>query len=284
MKILTSYKNGFVDTFRNVRLVTIVYLFVLVPVLLVALSYWSAFRTAMDGFISPGKLLGGFDYTAYTELTKIEGDRISASYVQATWLVVFYLFVSIFITAGTIFILTNRDVKSSLSAFVTGGSRYFWRFLKLKFYFIFIQIFFAAIVWVPFAMIMKFSEDGTLNEKKIFFDLLPFLIIHALIFLYFFTISNYSKMIIVAEDTRKVLGSMWSATKFVSSKFFGAYTLTILLLVIPVLLIVIYWKFEPDPASRWAIFFILIVQQIFIFLRSFMRIWFLAGQVEYYRS
>jgi len=284
MKILTSYKNGFSNTFRNVHLITIVYLFVLIPVLLIALSYWSAFRKAIDDFISPGKLLSGFDYTAYTELMRFEGDRISASQVQAVWLVVFYLFVSLFITAGTLFILTNKDTKSNLASFVSGGSRYFWRFLKLKLYFIFIQLLFAALVWVPFAIMIKFSEEGSFNEKKMFFTLLPFFIIHFLMLIYLFTINNYTKIIIVAEDTRKVLGSLWNATKFVSRKFFGAYTLTILLSIIPILLIIFYWKLDLNATSGWTIFFILIVQQIFVFLRSYMRIWFLAGQVDYYRS
>ena len=284
MKILNAYTSGFRETVTRLRLVTIVYLFILIPSLLIAMAYLSAFSKATGFYLAPEKLMNGFDYTTYTELMKFEGDGISAIVKQAFWLVVFYVPVSLFVTGGILHLLVNKDRRTGLAEFVSGGAGYFWRILKLKFYFSFIQMFFAFIIYLPFGIMIFLAEPGTFNEKEIFFKLLPFLIVHLIVAIYLFTIVNYAKIIIVSKDTRKVLRSLWEAVTFVTRRFAGAYSLTLLLSVIPLLLIYLYFKVFgfSSPESGWAVFGAFIVQQVFLWLRAAMRIWFLAGQTEYY--
>ena len=285
MKILKAYKNGFGATLGQLRLVTVAYLFLLLPVLLLAFSYHSAFSEAMDSFIMPGRLLKGFDFTAFTELIKIYGDKITASYTYAYWLVVFYFFVSLFVTAGIIFSLKNPERKGNLVSVVTGGSRYFWRFLKLKFYFFIVNLIIVAIIYLPPGMFYFFKYSGTGNERTAFFFFLPVVIFHILVMIFVFTINNYTKFILVFDDTRKVLRSIWAATKFVSGKFFGTYGLAVLLFVVPVIVIILYRNLSGSlqMTSGLMILLAFVVQQFFVWLRVSFKVWFLAGQLEYFK-
>ena len=284
MKIIKAYKNGLNDTLKHLRLATTSYLFLLIPGLLLALPYRHFFASAVNSYITPENLLKGFDYTAYAELMRFEGDKILASTTNAVWLVIFFVFVSLFITAGILHVISGNH-KGTLANFVTGGTHYFWRFLKLKIYFLPVHLVMAIIIYAPFAIMFKSRLDSAFNEKEMFFLFLPFLIVHFLVLIYLFTINNYSKIIIVENDSRKVLGSLWEAVKFVSGKFFGTYTLTLLLSLVPVVLLVIYWNLSGvmQPDSAGMIFIVFIIQQFYLWLRSAMKIWLMAGQVEYHR-
>jgi hypothetical protein len=284
MKIIKAYKGGLKTTLRNLRLITVGYLFLLIPALLIALPYRAAFKGAMGTFIAPGKLLQGFDFTAYMEMLNFEGDKISASTSQAIFLVFFYIFVSLFISAGIIFSLNNNGSKGNLLSVVTGGSRFYWRFLKLNFYSMVVHLIIAAMIYVPFAILIKSSINQGATEKDMFFTFLPFGIFHLIVMLYLFTINNYAKFALVHNNSRKVLRSLWSAVKFVTWRFFGVYTLTLLLLIVPALLFYSFMKIggSMDMTSGLMILMVFIVQQIYVWLRVACKVWFLGGQFEYY--
>ena len=284
MKIIKAYKSGFKTTLSNLRLITVGYLFLLLPGLLIALSYHSAFKSAMNSFISPGKLLAGFDYTTFAEMMKYEGDKINGAASQASILVLFYLFVSLFISGGIIFSLNSKETKGNLLSLVTGGSRFFWRFLKLNFYSMIIHLILAAIIYTPFAILMKLSAEQATTEKSTFFLFLPFGIFHLIVMIYLFTINSYAKFALVHNNSRKVIRSLWTALKFVTLKFFGAYTLALLLLATLLLLLWGYVKIGGSlkMTSGLMILVVFIVQQIYVWVRVAGKVWFLSAQFEYY--
>lgn len=284
MKIIKAYKNGFKVTISNLRLITVGYLFLLIPGLLIALAYWSSFKSAIGNFIAPGNLLNGFDYTTYTELMRFEGEKISAATTQAILLVVFYVFVSLFISGGIVYSLNNKSSKGNFLSMLTGGSRFFWRFLKLNLYTFIIHLIIAAIIYIPFAILVKGSLEHAETEKYIFFLFLPFGIIHLILMIYLFTINNYAKFALVHNNSRKVIRLLWAAIKFVTVKICSTYTLTLLLLVVPLLFLFGYMKFSGSfgISSAITIIIVFIVQQVSVWLRMANKIWFLSGQFEYY--
>ena len=284
MKILKAYKSGFKATVSNLKLITVGYLFLLIPGLLIALPYKASFKAAMGRFIAPGKLLEGFDFTAYLEMLNFEGGKIGASISQVFYLIVFYIFVSLFISAGIIYSLNNKSSKGNLLSVVTGGSRFYWRFLKLNFYSMIVHLIIAAMIYVPFSILVSISTEQAATEKDIFFLFLPFGIFHLIVMLYLFTINNYAKFALAHNNSRKVLRSLWSAVKFVTWRFFGAYTLTLLLLIVPAFLFYSFMKIggSMDMTSGLMILMVFIVQQIYVWLRVACKVWFLGGQFEYY--
>ncbi|MCF6357271.1 MAG: hypothetical protein L3J54_05635, partial [Draconibacterium sp.] len=229
MKIIKAYKSGLKTSLNSLQLITIGYLFLLIPALFIALSYWSSFKSAIGNFMSPGNLLNGFDYSAFKELMRFEGEKISAVTSQGFLLVIFYVFVALFISGGIIFSLNNKNSKSNLLSVLTGGSRFFWRFLKLNFYSLVVHLIIMAIIYLPFAILVISSFESAATEKSTFFLFLPFGIFHLIVMLYLFTINNYAKFALVHNNSPKVLSSLWTAAKFVTRKFFNTYSLALLL-------------------------------------------------------
>ncbi len=278
MKIIKAYKSGFKVTINSLRLITIGYLFLLIPGLLIALAYWSSFKSAIGNFIAPGNLLKGFDYTAYTELMRFEGEKINAAISQAFLLVIFYIFVGLFISGGIIFSLNDKNSKSNLLSMLTGGSRFFWRFLKLNLYSMVVHLIIMAIIYLPFTILVISSFEGAATEKSAFFLFLPFGVFHLIVMLYLFTINNYAKFALVHNNSQKVLRSLWMAAKFVTRKFFNTYSLALLLLIVPIIFLFVYMKISGilEMNSGLMILIVFLVQQIYVWLRMANKVWFLS--------
>ena len=284
MKILKAYSSGFVTTLKRFRLIGLAYLFLLVPGLLVAFPFLSNFKSATAQFISPGKLLEGYDYTAFTELIDFYGDGIKSVLSQASWLIIFYILISVFVTGAILHILNDKKQKAKFMVFLRGGSKYFWRFFRLSVIFIILQVLIALIVYLPFSILVGNSFEHAATEKSTFFLFLPFGFIHLMLAVYLHLISNYTRFILVHENSRIVLRAIWNSIKFVSAKFFGTYGLAILLFIIPALLLVGYFKFseQVEMTSGLLIFLVFLAQQFYIWLRIATRVWAYASQFDYY--
>ena len=284
MKILKVYAVGFTSIIKRFRLISLAYLSLLIPALLVALPFRSYFTKAMSQYISPGKLLTGFDYTAFSELMNFRGDEIKAAFSQSFWLFIFYFFISVFVTGAIIHILQDKEKKAKFINFISGGSKYFWRFLRLSIIFFILHALVAVIIYVPFGIMVKNTFKHAATEKSTFFLFLPFGIVHLLIAIYLWLISNYTRFIIVQTGSRLVLKSIWKALKFVSSHFFGTYGLILLLFIFPLLLMMVYFKASAnvEMTSGLLIFTGFLIQQFYFWLREATRVWAYASQFDYY--
>jgi hypothetical protein len=284
MKILKVYAVGFTTIIKRFRLISLAYLSLLIPALIVALPFHSYFIKATSQYISPGKLLAGFDYTAYSELINFRGDEIKAAFSQSFWLLIFYFFISVFVSGAILHILQDREKKAKFLNFITGGSKYFWRFLRLSIIFFILHALVAIIIYVAFGIMVKNAFEHAATEKSTFFLFLPFLVVHLLIAIYLLIISNYSRFIIVQTGSRLVLKSIWKALKFISSKFFGTYGLILLLFIFPLLFLMIYLKASThvEMTSGLMIFFAFLIQQFYIWLKEAFRIWTYSSQFDYY--
>lgn len=284
MKILKAYSSGLVTTLKRFRLISLAYLFLLIPGLLVAFPFLSNFKSASSQFISPGKLLEGFDYTAYSELMDFYGDGIKSVLSQASWLIMFYILISVFVTGAILHVLNDKKQKAKFMIFLSGGSKYFWRFFRLSVIFIILQVLIALIVYLPFSILVGNSFEHAATEKSTFFLFLPFGFIHLLLAVYLHLISNYTRFILVHDNSRIVLRAIWNAIKFVSARFFGTYGLAILLFIFPVLLLFGYFKFseQVEMTSGLLIFLVFLAQQFYIWLRMATRVWAYASQFDYY--
>ncbi len=284
MKILKVYAVGFTTIIKRFRLISLAYLSLLIPALMVALPFHSYFQKAMSQYISPGKLLSGFDYTAYSELMNFRGDEIKAVFSQSFWLLILYFFISIFITGAILHVLQDKERKAKFITFLTGGSKYFWRFFRLSIIFLIIHALVALILYIPFGIMVKNAFEHAATERSVFFLFLPFGIIHLFIAIYLWVVSNYTKFIIVHKGSRLVLKSIWEALKFVSAKFLGTYGLILLLFLFPLLLMMLYYKASVniEVTSGLLIFMVFLMQQIYLWLREATRVWAYSSQFDYY--
>lgn len=284
MNILHAYSKGFKDTVRSLRMVSWYYLITLLLGLTLVIPYHGVLQEAAGHSMDTVKLLKGFDYTVFKEITHFHGEGIQAFFTAGFWLVLLFMIIGTFLAGGILDQLMARDRRFSPSAFFAGCGKWFWRFLRLMFYHLIVQILVAAIVYGPMAFVLIRKFQNGANEPQLFHTILPFVILHLLIALYFLIIADYARISIVATGTKKVFKQYWRSLAFVSSRFFGTYGLYLLLLVVP---LVTLWVFSGisrnvNVNTGMMVLVMLLVQQLFIWLRSGFRIWIYAAQAEYY--
>ncbi len=285
MNILNAYFTGFRHTARSWRMVSWYYLVTLLLGLILAVPFHGILREAAGKSMDTIRLLKGFDYTVFREITHFHGAGIRAFYSAGLWMVLLFMIVGAFLAGGILDQLMQKERKFSLSAFFAGCGRWFWRFLRVTFYHLIIQVLVAAIVYVPMGLIVFRKFRGGAAEPQMFHTLLVFLILHLVIALYFLIIADYTRIAIVATGTKKVFKQYWRSLAFVSRRFFATYGLYLMLMVIPLITVYLLkitkaWNID----SAGMVLVMLLMQQLFLWLRSGYRVWIYASQTAYFRT
>ncbi len=286
MNILQVYAKGFKSTVHTLCMVTLVYLITLVTGLSLVIPFRSALQEASGMSMNVAGLLKDFDYTTFREVMHFHGDGIRAFMGAGFWVALFFVLIGIFLNGGIVGQVIQGKRNYTLTGFLADGGRWFWRFFRVSLYNLIIQVLVIAIVYVPMVLILAGKFKGGASEPQLFHTLLIFLVIHLIIAVYFMIIADYTRISIVGTGTKKVFKQFWRSLKFVSCRFFGTYGLYLILLVVPAITVYIYFKISGamHVDAALLILLMLLVQQVFIWLRSGYRVWIFASQAKYYRT
>ncbi len=285
MKILKSYTHGFNKARASVKIVSIIY----GCTLLLGLIVFGAFNTQITGSVSARmemyKLLRDFDFTVYSDFMNNYGDIVRPFITQLIWFGVFYFFFTVFFAGGVLKYFEGSSIKSKAQAFFAGSAKYFFRFLCLGIYVLLFQLIVFAIIALIFSSIFT-KAVNTATEPTIFTILLIWLGLHLAFFILISIISDYAKIILVKEDSKKVWRVLVTGLKFTFKKIYVVYPLYILLLIFPAALTLIYFGLDDMIGMRSGItvFVMLIVQQIFIWFRLFSKVWILGSEFELFND
>ena len=283
MTILKDYLSGLRLASRSLKMTTMIYVINLLFALALAIPFYGVITNAAHGSLQVNKLLEGFNYTAMQEFMDSTKGSISLLFKEGIWLAILYLLLSIFMAGGILKTLDN-GANFKGKEFFANGSKFFFRFLRLTLYFILIHVLVILIIYLPLSLIMGALAKNAESEKALFYAAITGGGLYILIFIYLLIVAHYTRFMIITEDSTKVLKKIWTSVKFVSRKFFSTYPLYLLLLANLVLLILVY-KFLSGVVgmtSGFTIFIMFLLQQIFIWSRIWLKIWFYSSQLEYY--
>jgi len=283
MTIIQNYLSGLRLASRSLKMTTLIYVINLIFALALAIPFYGVITNAAHGSLQVNKLLEGFNYTAFQEFTDSAKVSIGLLFKEGIWLAILYLLLSIFMAGGILKTLDNGAVFKGRE-FFANGSKFFFRFLRLTLYFIIIHALVILIIWLPTSIIIATLAKNADSEKALFYAAIFGGGLHILIFIYLLIVAHYTRFMIITEDTTKVLKKIWASLKFVSRKFFSTYPLYLLLLVNLVLLVLVF-KFLSGVigmTTGFTIFFMFLLQQMFIWSRIWLKIWFYGSQLEYY--
>ncbi|TSA34144.1 MAG: hypothetical protein D4R64_12640, partial [Porphyromonadaceae bacterium] len=140
MKAISSFIYGFSATIKSFRMIVLIYLCYLVITLLLAIPFYGLFRSIAGNSQLPDSLMNGFDATAIRELLN-NGGKAFGFYLKAfmPWIFIFLLF-QVYLNGGIFSRVSNPRGKFTISLFHQHGRKYFWRYLKLVFYFLIIHL------------------------------------------------------------------------------------------------------------------------------------------------
>ncbi|HCT30634.1 MAG TPA: hypothetical protein DIW31_07835 [Bacteroidales bacterium] len=260
----------------------LIYSINLILALLVIFPLLSFLKAGFGNSMLPDAMLKGFDFTSFTEfLRSVKG--MSNNIVQARWMILFYFVVSIFFAGGMLFVFAKSE-KFSIKTFLNGCVHYFFRFFKLFFYMLIFNLLDTLVVYLPLSLIINGVSDSVASEASLFYIVLFGVLIHLVLFIILQMIAYYTKIRIVSEDSRKVFRSIFKSIKFVFKNFISTFSLFLLQLVVPILLIVVilFLNNTIGMTSAITILIMFILQQMFVFSRVFVRMWIYASQFILY--
>ncbi|GAB4141154.1 MAG: hypothetical protein Fur0015_10970 [Ignavibacteriales bacterium] len=284
MRIKTSLSNGFFTTLSLVRLVLVIYVITFVFGLFLGV----AFNLSMSSFKFTPMLSGlfsDFDFTIFSEFMNANGKSVTPFINSMIVFSFFYLLLEILFAGGLIGKLFSPGKKIKMAKFFASGVRYFWRFTKLFFYKILsLLIIFAVVITVASAI--SGSSAGNAVET----DYVKVAVIATILFLVFFiiisAISDYAKIFIVGENIKSVWTSIKSAFRFIIRNFItgvGLYKVGLFIFIILTIFYLLLSDIIP-VANMFSLFVLFIIQQLFIFLRIFTKIYTLAAEFDFYAS
>lgn len=262
---------------------TLIYAVTLLLALVIAIPFHSVLIAQAGNTMALSSLVKHFDYTSYTDFMRQSGKALTPFLGAAVWMGLFFLVFTVFFSGGVLTILGEEN-KFNLKEFLSGCGKFFMRYLRLAIYMVIIISVVEGLLFFAIGAVLVSAYPSVQSEASLFYIFAAGAIVCLLFLILFLTISDYAKVILFREDSKKVLKSIWTSTKFVLRHFLGAYFLYLLLLIAPVVLFILYFLSDESigMVSGFTIFIMFLIQQILIWLRTWIKIWFLGSELTYF--
>lgn len=283
MKIFKAYSAGVVAAAKSKRMTTLIYAITFILALILAIPFHNALSIRAGNSMALSSMIKHFDYTTYTDFMRQAGKALSPLLAEAFWMGVFYLIFTIFFSGGVLAVL-NEQNNFTIKNFLSGCGKYFFRFLRLAVYMVISEAIILSLLMFANGAVLAAAYPSVKTEASLFYIFLIGSIIGILLLILLLSISDYAKIILYRDDSKKVFKSIWWSIKFLFRHFFGAYTLFLFLLIAPVIFFILYFLLDSSigMVSGITIFIMFLIQQIFIWLRTWVKIWFLGGELSYF--
>lgn len=285
MKILKSYTAGFSRAIDSKKIVSIIYGITILFASIIAITLYSAVISKVGSRLELYKLLPDFNYTIYTDFMNNYGELIRPLAQMALWFGVLYFFFTVFFAGGILKTFEVSLVKSKAQTFFAGCAKYFFRFLRLGIYTLLIQLFFFITIAAVFSFVLGNASEAS-TEPQLFVIIVGWILIHLLFFILISLVSDYAKIILVKEDSKKVWSALYNGFIFAFRRIYLTLPLYILLIIIPLVLIVIYLLLDNiiSTQNMLTVTIVFLMQQIFIWLRLLIKIWILGSELELFNA
>ena len=151
-----------------------------------------AFTKATD------RLIGGFDFTLVNDFLNQYPEFLRLLGTQTVIVGILFILLYIFLTGGILTRLINIETDlHRLGNFWTGCGKYFWRLLRLSFYFILIHLAIAGLFLFIFNWSVQGGLDYFTSEAAIFFRAKICFFSYGFFALFFFMVHDYAKVLVV---------------------------------------------------------------------------------------
>ncbi len=137
-------------------------------------------------------------------------------------------------------------------------------------------------MFFPLAAIVTMVSRTVQNEAVLFYIVLIGIIVYLFFFILLLIIGDYAKIILFNNDSTKSLKSIWLSVKFVIRHLFSTYLLYLFILIAPIVFFLIYFYLDNaiGMVSGFTIFIMFLIQQILIWARTWVKIWFLGSEIS----
>jgi len=285
MGIIKAIIGGIGTTLRKPRLLIILYVVNAVFALVAALP----FLVIVQGELGHS-LLGSFvqplDLMWIGEAVLEHQGSLAALLAGLAAAALVYLVLHVFLNGGIVGRLLDREGRATLPAFTADCGRYFWRFVRLflvalVFYVLTLGVFMSLVS----ALFKPMTESAVTEWLPLILSNLHFLIALLLLSIVHMVV-DYARIAVVADEERKILKALRHALTFLRKRFFRAWAIYLLIVALTVAGTVVFYAVlgifgtpgVPQVAAG------LVLMQIYVLFRIWVRTVFVAAQAEFYRA
>ncbi|MGB7296895.1 MAG: hypothetical protein WBC70_15025 [Candidatus Aminicenantales bacterium] len=290
MTVLKSYGQGIKRATSQGKMVLVMWAFSLVFAAVVYFVGRGYFVDAL-GRSGLGESLRQFDTGMFLEMLTHHGAPLGMLFKLIVLLAFLYYLLSVFLSGGILHVLLSPGESESdepgrrrfAAAFFQGAGRYFGRFFRLEVYALVLWAGLLIFQWVIWLAAGPLTANGS-NEKMMVYVFWVWLGLSLALLFFIQMILDYARIIIARTDTKRVWRSLWEAVRFIFRKLFGALALYYILLITGFAILLVYWTVQSriSTGSVAAIWLAFLIGQVFIISRGWLRIAFLAAQLNYY--
>lgn len=271
--LITSFRQ----TRQSARLLWLIYGITLVLGLLAAIPFFNTLKVEDQNSLAFLNLLNGFDYTVFSDFMHRSGRVISPLISVGRWLGLVYLFLSIFFAGGILLRFSQPANRFNNGLFWQGCSHYMGRFLRL-FGVTLLFVIVGAGIWLVLGSLISVAVNDSFTERGLFWIGAGFFVLFALTATLMLCIGDFAKVIMFQEDEHGAFRAFGQAGRLVfrnPGKTFGLYWLMILL---GTALFGLYFLLDEAILMHgWVTILVMfIIQQILIFCRVALKVWWLG--------
>lgn len=284
MNIFKAYFTGLKRTVKLPRPVLLIYFVNLILAVLVVFPLFSVLKNEIGNTIIGEDLLHRFTATHFADIYAQILPTAKYFMSQIKWVLLIYWILNVFLAGGIIRTL-NQD-KFTMTSFFSGAGTNFFRFLGINIIMLLFHILVLLIVYVPTFLIID-SISGSVSSEIVLYRIFGGAILLHLILMYILLmIADYAKFYAVLYNSKNIFKSVAKGFKYVFGNFLRTTGLYFLLIILPIGLVIGYFLLDIkiDTHIGIGILIAFLIQQAFIFLRIWFRIWIYSSPLQMYTA
>lgn len=273
MKTIRAAGSGFCRSLKVWKGIAISWLFHLILVFLLTLSFKGDMKTGLGMSMITERLVSGLDIEVLGDIAQNVKTLVPSVVSGFLYLLLFGIPLNAFLSGGLYSSLSGSAGRFSSEEFFRASARNFWSFLVISLLIsITILILGILIVVIPVSMIM---QSHSIPEKLPFRIVVGSFTFFMLIMLIFILVADYARAWNVKNEKPVIFKAMGYGFSRTFSSFLSSYPMILIITSIQVLFGLITmrligsWK----PESGGGVFILFLVSQLIIFVRLILKIW-----------
>lgn len=286
MSIIHAFSTGFRRATSEPKMIFVLYLVNLLLAIPLALAFRSVLIAGFGASLAPAQVMASLDFTVFQDFMNLNAANVQTVFGQVLSFLLLSMLLQTFLAGGILTVLQDQEKKYSSSSFFKGCGTYFFRFFRL---FLLFGVLLLVVALLVGGIVIALSEGMTENATSEVTELWIRIAAIALFFLPLMLIlmaADYAKIHFVLHDERSAFRSCGKGFAFVFRRFFPALGLELLMLLIAIILFAIYFWLDLSigMTTTATILVMFVVQQLFMMLRAWTKVFFFAGEITLYRS
>ncbi len=309
MRVKNALSKGFDLVSQHIKMIPLIYAVNIGLTMLLAIPFFLNLHHKIGNRVIRNDVINGFDSNWWMHIDQqhvlttlrpglLKGllplfdnlEKVLTGHFDqfGVWILVFglaYLVLSSFLNGGVLGLYSDKKRSFSVSRFFSNAGFYFHHFFALMLTALLLFfVFYKFIQPLIFDLVARFVSHWSPDVVEGLVYAIGFLLV--LFLVYFLNmVFDYAKIIIVLEKEESSWMCIWLSAKFIFSNFGKTAGLYLLLALISIAAVLVFGFVLGFSRNKFLLVFLaVLLQQLFIFVKIGIRLWFYGAQLSLYQG